>query len=247
MTSPTPALVLLAHGTRDPAGTVEIDRLAGQLRAELPTVLVAYADVRPPTLADAIAAVTGGAVVVPAFLSAGYHVRVDVPEQLSAIKSAIKRCDVSLAEALGPDPLLVDAAVQRLAAAGWRAGDEVVLAAAGSTDPRAIEDVATAAELLGRRLGGPVRVGYATGSPRIAQVVAETRGDKSVRVAVASWLLAPGLFQRALAAAGADVVADPLGSHPRVVEVIRARYDTALTSAASCQDPPATGVTGNNG
>jgi sirohydrochlorin ferrochelatase len=238
-----PALVLLAHGTKDAAGTVEIDRLAALLRTELPAVVVAYADVRPPTLADALATVEGPAVVVPAFLSAGYHVRVDVPAQLAAVG----RCEVSLADALGPDRLLADAAAERLIAAGWRAGDEVVLAAAGSTEPQAIQDVRTAADLLGGRLGGQVRVGYATGRPRVAEVVIQARGDKGGRVAVASWLLAPGLFHRVLAAAGADVVADPLGAHARVAEVIRARYDAASYFAESCPVPPGTGAAGDNG
>jgi sirohydrochlorin ferrochelatase len=41
---------------------------------------------------------------------------------------------------------------------------------------------------------------------------------------VASWLLAPGLFQRSLAEAGADVVAAPIGAHPRLVDLILRRY-----------------------
>ena len=36
-------------------------------------------------------------------------------------------------------------------------------------------------------------------------------------MAVASWLLAPGVFHRAALGCGADVVAAPLGSHPAVV------------------------------
>jgi sirohydrochlorin ferrochelatase len=223
MTSPTPALVLLAHGTRDAAGAAEIDRLAGLVGGQ---VVVAYADVRPPTLADVLADIPGPAVVVPAFLAAGYHVRVDVPAQLAATD----RSDVSLAEPLGPDPILIEVAVQRLRAAGWQSGDMVFLGAAGSTDPQAIADVQRAAAMMSERIGQPVEVGFATGTPKIADLVAAHRaGDLpgTSQAAVASWLLAPGMFQRTLVSSGANVVADPLGAHPRVAAVIRARYAAA--------------------
>jgi len=227
MTSPTPALVLLAHGTRDAAGAAEIERLAGLVGAQ---VAVAYADVRPPSLADVLAGIPGPAVVVPAFLAAGYHVRVDVPAQLAETG----RSDVSLAESLGPDPILIDVAVERLRAAGWRPGDAVLLGAAGSTDAQAIADVGRAAAMVAERVGQPVEVGFATGSPKIGELVSARRaGDLpgSSQVAVASWLLAPGMFQRTLVSSGANVVADPLGAHPRVAEVIRTRYAAACSTA----------------
>jgi|SRR5882757_2151799 len=227
MKSPTPALVLLAHGTRDAAGAAEIERLAGMVGDR---VVVAYADVRPPTLADVLAHISGPAVVVPAFLAAGYHVRVDVPAQLVATG----RSDVSLAASLGPDPILAEVAVQRLVAAGWRPGDTVVLGAAGSTDPQAIADVQRAAAMVGDRVGQPVEVGFATGTPKIAELVTAHRAADlpgTSQVAVASWLLAPGMFQRTLVSSGANVVADPLGAHPRVAELIRARYAAACTTA----------------
>jgi sirohydrochlorin ferrochelatase len=216
-----PALILLAHGTRDPAGAAEIDRLAGLLESAEMTVRVGFADVRPPTLADILADLPGPAVVVPAFLASGYHVRVDVPEQLAATG----RGDVRLAEPLGPDPVLVDVAADRLAAAGWIAGMPVLLGAAGSSDPQAIADVERAAELLAERLEQPVDVGYATGAPRIGELIGRLPGNS--QVAVASWLLAPGMFQRALVSSGAYVVADPLGADPRVAAVVRARYGAA--------------------
>jgi sirohydrochlorin ferrochelatase len=39
-------------------------------------------------------------------------------------------------------------------------------------------------------------------------------------VAIASWLLAPGLFHQRLADMGADLVSEPIGGHPRVVDLI---------------------------
>ncbi|GDY30049.1 sirohydrochlorin chelatase [Gandjariella thermophila] len=219
-------LVLVAHGTRDPAGAVEIDAIAAALRDRLGGVAVevAYADVRGPGVADVLRAVRGPAVVVPAFLAAGYHVRVDVPAQVADSGQD----GVVVSAPLGPASALTAAVYDRLVEAGWRRGDAVVLAAAGSSDPRALADVRRAATLLSAHTGGPVRLGYVTtAAPRVPDAVAACRADGRQRVAVASWLLAPGLFQRSLADAGADVVARPIGAHPRLIDAILRRYHDA--------------------
>ncbi|MBV9313651.1 MAG: sirohydrochlorin chelatase [Pseudonocardia sp.] len=226
----SPPLVLVAHGTRDGSGAVVARRLTDRVARRLGGIPVrlAFVAVRPPTVVDALADLPGcwtGAVVVPAFLAAGYHVRHDLPGQLAAAGLADR---VLLAPPLGPDPLLVTVAVDRLLRAGWRGNDTTVLAAAGSTDPVALADVSAAAAALGQRLGTGVRVGYlAAGAPRVAELVAELRSARR-RVAVASWLLAPGLFQRRLADSGADIVANPLGVHAAVVETVVARYQLAV-------------------
>ncbi|MGH3951980.1 MAG: sirohydrochlorin chelatase, partial [Pseudonocardiaceae bacterium] len=149
-------IVLVAHGTRDPAGPLVTEGLAQGVRAALPgvDVRVAYADVRSPNVTDVLAGGGESAVVVPAFLASGYHVRTDIPEQIAAGGCR----DVVLADAFGPAPELVAVLIGRLRAAGYTDGDRVVLAAAGSSDPRALVDVHDAAYALGVRLGAPVRV-----------------------------------------------------------------------------------------
>jgi sirohydrochlorin ferrochelatase len=217
-------IVLAAHGTRDPAGARVIEDLAARVRARSRgvEVRVAYADVRAPDVTSVLAEVLDRpVVVVPAFLAAGYHVRVDIPAQVAASGHD----DVTVARSFGPAPELVDAMAGRLTSAGYRGGDSVVLAAAGSSDPRALADVDAAAHALALRLGTPVRVGYAaTASPSIAELVDQARG----RVAVASWLLAPGLFQRRVTDSGADVFTTPLGTHPAVADLVLRRYAAAI-------------------
>jgi len=223
-------LLLVAHGTRDPAGAVVTERVAEQAGHMLGVpVAIGYADVRGPTPAEALATLPGPCVAVPAFLAAGYHVRVDVPEQLRATG----RRDVVPAGAFGPDPLLVGAAADRLTEAGAESGDAVVLAVATSSDPQAQADSATAARLLGKLLGRPVVRApiVLRGRGGVADVVARLRAEGARRVAVASWLLAPGLFQRSLQQCGADVVAEPLADHPAVPAVLQNRYETALRVA----------------
>jgi sirohydrochlorin ferrochelatase len=214
-------LVLVAHGSRSDAADAVVQQIAAGARSTLGVeVRVAYVDVRRPSVIDAVEGLSE-AVVLPAFLASGYHVRTDLPAQLAM--AGVDRSRFVVTPALGPDPLLVRAMLARLAEAGHRIGDTVVLAAAGSSDPDALAEVRVAGRLLSDALGRPVRVGFAaTATPRIAPLVAGLRAAGG-RVSVASWLLAPGVFHGRLRDSGADVVGDPLGAHPAVIEAVATR------------------------
>ena len=230
-----PALVVCAHGTRDEQGRATVRGVVEAVAARVPgvEVLEAYVDVHGPEVGDVVAAVPlapgegVAAVVVPLLLAAGYHVHVDIAAAVSG------RRDVLVTGALGPDDRLVDLLVDRLVRAGAEPGGAVVLAPAGSSDPRATADSAETAARLARRWGGPVTVGYAAGPvPTVADAVAAARaGTDGAPVAVASYLLAPGSFQRRVEAAGGDVVTGALAPDPRVVEIVVARYRDALPGA----------------
>lgn len=188
-------------------------------------VQLAFVDVLGPTVAQALATLAGPVVLVPAFLAAGYHVRAEVPGEVGASRHA----DVRVTRALGPDPALAAAQHTRLLDVGWRPGDAVVLAAVGSTDVRALDDVRVAARLLSQELAAPVQPAYAVaGEPTVAEAVSRLRADGATRVLVSPYLLAPGLFQSRLSEAGADGVGAPLGVHSAVVELVLQRYRAAL-------------------
>lgn len=221
-------LVLVAHGTGDPMGVRTVHDIGERVRARLAgtPVVVAFAGLQSPGLATALAQVERPAVVVPAFLGRGYHVRVDVPEQIA--RSG--RPDIVVTDPLGPAPALVCALHDRLVSAGWQRGDAVVLGAAGSSDPRALADLLRVSALLAVRTGGQVRVGVVTESvmgEAVDRAVERSRRAGG-RVAVATWLLAPGEFHHRLADAGADMVAEPLGAHPAVTDVVVQCYQRAL-------------------
>jgi len=239
-----PALVLVAHGTRSARGVEMIAALADAVAAELGAAVsgrgaegadsdgaapnaalrTAFVDVLGPSPSEVLRDLDGPAVVVPAFLASGYHVYQDVPREVAESGHA----EVAVTAAMGPDPALTRIMAVRLRAAGWRPGDAVVFAAAGSSDARARQDVRRAAGMLAEQLGVPVRIAYvATGAPRVPEVVAELREAGAGRVFVASYLLAHGLFHQRLHDAGADGVAEPIGVHPAVVRLIADRYRTA--------------------
>jgi sirohydrochlorin ferrochelatase len=247
-----PALLAVAHGTRDPAGPAAVRELLARVRAMRPGLRVAeaYGELAEPSLEDAAASLGGGpAVVVPLLLARGYHALADFPGRAARVLPG-----AVAARPLGPDPLLAHALAGRLAdgGAGGAVGsavgsaegtavnvnpvrpDAVVLGAAGSADPAGIADVREAARLLARRLGRPVRHGFvAAGGPVLDEVVADLRREGARRVAVASYLLAPGRFHDRAAACGADATAPPLGAHPAVARLVLRRYDEARSRAAA--------------
>lgn len=217
-------LVAVAHGTRDPHGPVVLADLLDRVRDRLPGVDVrlAYVDVIEPMLADVLAELGGRAVVVPMFLASGYHVRVDVPEAVRSTGG-----DAVVTPALGPDDAVVASVADRLRAAG-PLPNAVVLAAAGSSDVDALAEVEIAAGKLATLLDRHVTPGYVTTAvPSVDEAVLAAREAGYARVGIASYLLAPGLFQRRLADAGADLVAEPIGPHDRVVNLVAARYREA--------------------
>jgi sirohydrochlorin ferrochelatase len=218
-----PALVAVAHGSRHPSSVPAIEALLGRVRALRPGLVVraAYLEIAEPSVTDALAATPGPVVVLPLLLATGYHATVDLPALVA------DRPGAAVADVLGPDPMLATALADRLREAGWRGGDAVVLGVAGSTDPEAATASTRQAALLATALGVPVGVGYASASePPIAAAVAAARRAGG-RVAVATYLLAPGAFADRMAAAGADLTSAALADHPSVAELVLARYDQA--------------------
>lgn len=169
-------------------------------------VRIGLLDHGPPYVTD-----VEGAIAVPLLLSAGYHVRVDLPAQAPS---------ATVTAPVGPDPLLSVALADRLVEGGYGGSAPVTLVAAGSADERSRADVEAQAGLLAGHLGVEVAVAYvAAGSPRL--------GDVEPAV-VASYLLAPGTFYDAIKASAAGIVSPPLGDHPALAAVVLNRYDAHL-------------------
>ena len=229
--------LLVAHGTRNPHGVKMIGDLAAAVAGTLDeTVRVAFVDVLSPAPDEVLRTMRDEpTVLVPALLSSGHHVRRDVPRYIAASGHRAVR----VTRALGPSSELARAMLDRLLEAGWRPGDQVILAAAGTRDPHAQREVEAAAAMLSALVGSRVFIGFAapcrdgSGYPSVPDAVNRARRAGASRVAVASYLLAEGLFQGRLHEAGADVVAAPLGSHPAVVRLacLRRRHAGVLAAA----------------
>ncbi|MEO3813931.1 sirohydrochlorin chelatase [Sphaerisporangium sp. B11E5] len=231
-----PPLVAVAHGSRDPRAAATVEALLAHVRLARPglDVRAAYLDHTRPALGEALSGLDE-AVVLPLLLTEAYHSKVDIPAALAEVRRARPRLRVHQGATLGPHPLLVAALERRLSEAGVRVGDPgtaVVLAAAGSSDPRANTIIArTATAWANARGWHSVTAAYASAaSPTPQQAVRGLLGRRRPprRVVVAPYLLAAGLFaekiHREALAAGAHAVADPLGPAPELAEVLLDRY-----------------------
>ncbi|GGW52151.1 MULTISPECIES: sirohydrochlorin chelatase [Streptomyces] len=238
-----PALVVVAHGSRDPRALSTVSTLLDRVRDLRPglAVRLGHIELNEPllsdTLADLDAADTADAVLVPLLLSRGYHVRRDIPEMAAAV-----RVRTRVAAPLGPHPLLVETLYTRLVEAGWRTrmtqaerrASAVVLAAAGSRDPDSAVDTGRTAQLLADRLGVPVLPAYAsTAAPTVPEAVRALAARGRHRVAVASYFTAPGRFATESAQAAPWIAAAPLGTHEAMARLVLHRYDQARAASVA--------------
>jgi len=101
------ALVLFAHGARDPRWADPFEAVAERIRAAAPDlpVVLAYLELMAPTLAAAVdGVVADGATtvdIVPLFLGTGGHLRQDLPPLVDALRSAHPDVTIRLHAAIG--------------------------------------------------------------------------------------------------------------------------------------------------
>lgn len=234
-----PALVLVAHGSRDPRALSTVRALADRVRELRPglSVHLGHIELNEPLLPDTLAGLDATeAVLVPLLLARGYHVKQDIPEMAAAARARTR-----VAAPLGPHPLLVETLYDRLVEAGWRTRTDerarrasaVVLAAAGSRDPESRGDTNRTAQLLADRLGVPVVPAYASAAdPTVPAAVRALAARGRHRVAVASCFTAPGRFATQCAEAAPWIASAPLGTHPAMARLVLHRYDQALATPA---------------
>jgi sirohydrochlorin cobaltochelatase len=119
------ALVLFAHGARDPRWAEPFEAVAERIRAAAPQlpVVLAYLELTAPTLEEANdKVVADGATtvdVVPLFLGTGGHLRQDLPPLVDALRSAHPDVAIRLHAAIGEHAAVSEAMARAaLVAAG---------------------------------------------------------------------------------------------------------------------------------
>ncbi|MFE3028948.1 sirohydrochlorin chelatase, partial [Nocardia tengchongensis] len=105
-----PALIAVAHGSRDPRSAATMRDVVERIAAQRPDldVRLAFLDLSTPSVDQVIDAVAADghshAVVVPLLLGNAFHARVDLPGLLDAARDRHPRLRLTQAEVLGPDP-----------------------------------------------------------------------------------------------------------------------------------------------
>jgi sirohydrochlorin ferrochelatase len=199
-----PSVALISHGTSSPRGQALIEALAAAAADEFREqglagdVLLGHVDVQDPGVDEVINRLPSDrpVVLVPLLLSPGYHVHVDLAEAITRAESSARAGsptrDIRLTETLGPDPRLAAVLAQRLPP--LTSADEVILAAAGSSDERANDSCRQMGELLAAELGRPVAVGFHAGGGALLGDLVEDSRARGARPVLANYLLAPGFF-----------------------------------------------------
>ena len=109
------ALILFAHGARDPEWANPMRRVQAAVRSRQPGVPVelAFLEFIAPTLPECISSLVAAGrkkiVVMPMFVAPGGHLKRDVPELLTQLRSTWPEVEFSLAEAIGTNEIVVQA------------------------------------------------------------------------------------------------------------------------------------------
>lgn len=113
MSGAKPALVLFAHGSRDPLWHLPMQAVAQAVLAANPDALVAcaYLELSTPDLSAAVDQLMAqGATdisVLPLFLGVGKHAREDLPRLVDALQEQYPQVTFTLKTAVGEDPRLI--------------------------------------------------------------------------------------------------------------------------------------------
>jgi sirohydrochlorin cobaltochelatase len=107
------AVVLFAHGSRDPLWHKPMEAVALQMRANAPSLLVrcAYLELSTPDLTTVCQELAEAQVtditVVPMFLGVGRHAREDLPLLMLQLRTQYPQIDFALQPAVGEDSRLI--------------------------------------------------------------------------------------------------------------------------------------------
>jgi len=110
-----PALILFAHGARDPGWARPFEALRERMHALAPDVPaeLAYLEFMQPTLADAVSGLAARGImavtVVPVFLGQGGHLKRDLPVILDGIRAAHPALTINVTPPIGEQDAVIAA------------------------------------------------------------------------------------------------------------------------------------------
>ena len=109
------AIVLFAHGARDPEWAQPFRKIARAIKARQPATAVelAFLEIMEPPLADAIAKLVKAGhkriTVAPLFMAQGGHLKRDLPKILDSIRGDHPGTEITLLPAIGDVDAILEA------------------------------------------------------------------------------------------------------------------------------------------
>lgn len=115
------ALLLFAHGSREPEWAHPLQALRKHIQEQLPgrRIELAFLELMAPSLADAIADLSAqgarGVLILPLFLGQGSHVRNDLPKLAEAARKRHPDLRIELLPALGEQAEMLEGLARSIA------------------------------------------------------------------------------------------------------------------------------------
>jgi len=244
------AVVIVGHGSRDPAANVEFEALVAcyqEQRSEF-QVSHGYVELTEPLLTRALSDAAKSAdrvVVFPLFLFSAGHVKNDIPLALAKARRAFPQIRFEAARALGVHPTMAELAVER-AESGVALTDEaagqtaLVLVGRGTSDPDANGDFYKMARLIGERRKYSMVAPCFSGvrRPLFSETLELSARSRPQRLLVVPYLLFTGRIIEKLRTQVQEFsrsypwikteLASPLGADPKLFQVIDERIREAM-------------------
>ena len=109
------AMVVFAHGARDPAWAEPLERICAAVRRKRPGLRVdlAFLELMAPLINDALEGLVEEGfdtiTIVPAFMAPGGHLRKDLPERVAAARARHPGVEINIAAAIGQSDAVIAA------------------------------------------------------------------------------------------------------------------------------------------
>ncbi len=239
-------VLLVGHGSREQPGNAEFLAFCEMARPHLgperiETCFIELAEPLVPESLDRCVALGARRVtMLPVILLAAGHVKVELPHELDEARARHPNVEFFYGRHIGLDPLVIDVVNQRLAAVeaetAWP-GDEtaVLVVGRGSSDPDANSELYKLARLLweSRRYPWVEACFIGVTGPSLPEGLARCRALGARRIVVVPYFLFTGVLipriqrvtgESGAAHAGIEIrIADHIGSHPKLIQVLQAR------------------------
>lgn len=228
------AIVVAAHGSRDPAALQEVETLIALMRkcARGRTVVHGFLEFARPTIDEGVRTVIEKGerrvVILPALLLAATHAKNDMPGELALLRRQFPETAFHFGAPMDVHPLLLKLARQRILEAEAlserltrRVDCCLVVVGRGTSDPDANSDVSKLARMLEEGMGfGASYVCYAgTAEPTVSEGLRRAARLGCRRVLVFPYFLFDGVLVKRIYAAVDELQA----RHPEL-EVLKAGY-----------------------
>ncbi len=260
--SSPPAVLLIGHGTRLPAGVAEFHALADRLQQALPdrACRAGFLELVEPSVPEALATLwrqgCRRVTALPALLMAAGHVKNDIPVMLNAFQAEHPEMRITFGADLGIHPNLLRVARERIETGETEFGPDydrrdalLVVIGRGCSDPDANSNICKITRMLWEGMGfGWAETAYtAVAAPLMADALERAHRLGFRRLVVFPYLLFAGRLVeqvRATVAAHRErhpevqaVVAPYLNAHPLVAETFLERLAEAERGEArmNCQ------------